>query len=81
MKRRERKRDGFPPKQVNPLKSRFLDCLLTLPNNWVEASYEDLSKPFILGIMSLIPVMVLSGGYVVTHHVLVIQFLCRCRLW
>ena len=49
MKRRERRRDGCPPKQVNPLKTKFAECLLSLRLNWVTESFDNLNKPFIIG--------------------------------
>jgi tRNA (guanine-N7-)-methyltransferase len=50
MGRRLRKRDGAPPKQLNPLKIQYSDCLSNLSSTWVVDRYFDLQKPFVIDI-------------------------------
>ena len=50
MGRRERRRDGKPPKQLNPLKEAHAHCLESLSPSWVEDSFSNLTKPFIIDI-------------------------------
>jgi tRNA (guanine-N7-)-methyltransferase len=50
MGRRERRRDGKPPKQLNPLKAAHSQCLLGLSPHWLAESFTDLTKPFIIDV-------------------------------
>ena len=50
MGRRERRRDGKPPKQLNPLKTTHSNCLDNLGPNWVTDYYDDTTKPFVIDI-------------------------------
>lgn len=49
-RRRQRRRDGAPPKQVNPLKAQYLKLLEDLPADWLAASFADPSLPFVVDV-------------------------------
>ena len=50
MGRCRRSRNGFPQKQVNPLKSRFAQCLSNLDSNWIQKLFVNIHNPIIVDV-------------------------------